>query len=193
MTKLFVGKNIGAEPLCVYIHVSIVNKFEINWDNHIQSPWFCWCLTGWQHLGCWSTFNSLVFLQCWQPGTSHAYSSTSRQRMWDLDVPAVKSTCVGTLKNAILEAGLHWECCRAYDFNIETLFNQLKCKSLAATYVILSAQEHQCFWSTPSSILLLFDCADWQEWFYVNCHLSSDIDRLSSEALEVRSCHRSCC
>ena len=44
MTELFVGINTGAEPLCVAIHLYIVNIFEINCKHIVMVDLTRWCI-----------------------------------------------------------------------------------------------------------------------------------------------------
>ena len=37
MTELFVGKSTEAEPLCICIHVSILNMFEMNYKHILMA------------------------------------------------------------------------------------------------------------------------------------------------------------
>ena len=44
MTELFVGINAGAEPLCVGIHLYIVNMFEMNYKHIVMADLTWWCI-----------------------------------------------------------------------------------------------------------------------------------------------------
>ena len=92
MTEIFVGKNTGAEPLCVGIHLYIVNMFEINCKHIVMADLTWWCIfTGhiiWFSIKkeFFSLERDIFFCLCYQIPAYSSHQAYLERDMYDIIV-----------------------------------------------------------------------------------------------------------